>query len=179
MAREAFNKKQATNLVMRKLSNGIWSKIRKTPAFLAAACLGILACETPPQQEKWSGDLNGVWESAAYRVEINTPNNQDTTIIITIDEQDWKEKMNMKPIEAYFQADHKYIAEYRHLNDSLIRRHRGVWNTFGDTLVIIEPDAIYQYTMQWKNERVYFQSLVDWDADGKEDDVYYGIYRKK
>ncbi len=136
-------------------------------------------CDEAPKKEKWSGDLSGVWESASFRVEVRTPNNTDTTHLIEVSEQEWAQKMKMKPIEAYYQQDHKYVAEYRNLSDSLIRRHRGIWNTFGDTLVVIEPDAIYQYTMEWENQKVLFKSRVDWDADGLEDDIYIGIYKKR
>lgn len=147
--------------------------------FLSILFLIPVSCKEVPQATRWNGNLVGVWESSAFRVNVNTANNTDSSYQVVVPEEEWEDRMNMKPIEAYFQQDNKYIAEYRNLNDSLIRRHRGIWNTFGDSLVIIEPDAIYQYIMTRENKRVLFHSLVDWDGDGKEDDEYVGIYKKR
>jgi hypothetical protein len=156
--------------------------MRNPILFILSTLLFPLSCtESPPPTKitKWSGKLAGTWESSAFRVTINTANNSDSTYQDAISEDEWASRMKMKPIESYFQQDNKYIAEYRNLGDSLVRRHRGIWNIFGDSLVIIEPDAIYQYTLSREGDRVLFKSMVDWDGDGKEDDEYIGIYKKR
>ena len=53
-----------------------------------------------------------------------------------------------------------------------------MWNVFNDTLMMIEPNVTYQYTIsQQPNGLLKFSSIVDWDSDGVEDDDYLGVQR--
>lgn len=122
-------------------------------------------------------DLPGTWEALAFKVNINTFQNTDSTFVMEIKTGEWEEKMQMRPIQTEYSADNRYRSTYHNLSDSLIRTERGVWNVFGDTLMLISPEATYQYEVTLQGETAQFRSLLDWDGDGQEDDEYIGIQK--
>ncbi len=143
--------------------------------------MGCIACgkKNAPPPENPEEALIGEWENAAFKVDVASAEGGSEAYTVEVNKDEWEVKMNMLPIKTQFLPDHKYKAEYRSLGDSLLRRHRGIWKVFGDSLVIIEPDEIYQYQLKWIGSKtVHFQIMLDWDGDGQEDDDYKGIYEK-
>lgn len=100
----------------------------------------------------------------------------DSSYSIVVKEEEWEEKLHMRPIFTEFFPDHKYRMEYRDLADSLTQVNRGIWNVFGDTLMLIEPRATYQYRLESHPGELRFHTYLDWDGDGVEDDEYMGIW---
>lgn len=130
----------------------------------------------PPDLNK---ELPGTWEAVSVKVKVNSVMNEpDSSTTFEIKEEEWLDRMGVKPVRTYYQTDNKYRQEFRALNDTLLSISRGVWNTFGDTLMMIEPATTYQYTLRLKNGLAEFRALVDWDGDGEEDDDYTGVHRK-
>lgn len=103
---------------------------------------------------------------------------RDSSYSIEVKEGEWESKIGMRPVLTEFFPDHKYRREYHDLNDSLTQLNRGIWNVFGDTLMLIEPKATYQYRLKPVDGRLLFQTWLDWDGDGVEDDEYTGIQKK-
>jgi len=132
---------------------------------------------TPPPDLK--KELPGTWEAVSVKVQVNSAMNKpDSSATFEIKEEEWLDRMGVQPVRTYYQTDNKYRQEFRALNDTLLSISRGVWNTFGDTLMMIEPTTTYQYTISLKNGLAEFRALVDWDGDGEEDDDYMGVHRK-
>lgn len=129
-------------------------------------------------KEELTALLQGTWESITINVKINSMENTDSTAYFSIPEESWKNEYKVKPPRMFFEADQKYRREHRTFQDSLISRSRGIWNIFGDTLMMIEPDATYQYRVRPANGRITFYTLLDWDGDGLEDDEYEEVKRK-
>lgn len=102
----------------------------------------------------------------------------DSSYSISVREQEWEAKLGMRPILTEFFPDHKYRREYRDLQDSLTQVNRGIWNLFGDTLMLIEPGATYQYKLRLEGDFLRFETYLDWDGDGVEDDEYTGMQKK-
>jgi hypothetical protein len=79
--------------------------------------------------------LPGNWINEQILIVVNTANGTDSSYTISIKEDEWEQKLQQRPIITEYRADHTYRSEYRDLNDSLFRVSRGIWNTFGDTLL--------------------------------------------
>lgn len=125
-----------------------------------------------------SKSLPGVWENVSLLVTINTVENTDSTAYFEVKEENWSQMLGIKPIRTYYELDNKYRSEYYTAYDSLTDVRRGIWNTFGDTLMLIEPDASYTYEVKiLENGLGEFRALLDWDGDGQEDDEYLGVQR--
>lgn len=145
----------------------------------------FLACqsgESPANEEVASKvdlkkALPGTWESISVTVNINTANNTDSSYVFEVKEENWESKLGLKPLRSYYDYDNKYRLEYRSLVDTVINIDRGIWNVFGDTLMLIEPKATYQYIVKIENGFSEFRRIMDWDGDGEEDDEYLGIQR--
>lgn len=161
-------------------------KLKHTFLFLLFAGL-IYSCQTNSDpSENTSEDtvkldlktaIPGVWESVSIQVIVNSVNNTDSAYVFDVPEERWINILGIKPIKTYYEPDNKYRSEYRARNDSLVNETRGIWNVFGDTLMLIAPDATYQYDVSIKNGLGTFHCFLDWDGDGQEDDEYTGIQR--
>ena len=152
---------------------------------LSIVCCLFYSCSSEPTADTPTAPgpslkeaMPGVWESVSIRVNINTADNSDSTRIFEVPEENWEQMLGIKPIRTYYELDHKYRTEYRTRLDSLANMKRGMWNVFGDTLMLIEPDVTYQYIVALKpNGLAEFRSTLDWDGDGQEDDEYLGVQR--
>ncbi len=122
--------------------------------------------------------LPGTWEAVSIRTDIPTVDGTEADSVFEVSEEYWVEKYTLKPVVVVFQPDKKYRQEFRNDMDSLINEVRGIWNVFGDTLMMIEPNASYTYQVNIGKGIATFSASLDWDGDGEEDDTYQGKYRK-
>jgi len=122
--------------------------------------------------------LPGTWETIAFQVNIQSFQNTDSTFTMEIKEGEWESQMQMRPIQTVYELTNKYYSTYKNLSDSVIRIERGIWNVFGDTLLLVSPDATYTYQFLLQNEKAELRTLLDWDGDGQEDDEYIGIQKR-
>ncbi|MCB0705172.1 MAG: hypothetical protein KDC34_07670 [Saprospiraceae bacterium] len=134
--------------------------------------------ETPKVQVNLDSILIGTWENISLEVIVNSFNNTDSSFSILVPRGSWEEKLGIKPIKTTYDGNNTYQSEYRNPSDSLIRTTRGIWNIFGDTLMLIEPEATYEYKVRIRESMAEFQSILDWDGDGKFDDSYKGTQIK-
>ena len=95
----------------------------------------------------------------SLRVDINTANGTDTSYVFEVREEEWISRLGVKPVKTYYKLDNKYEQVFTSLTDTILSTSRGMWNVFGDTLMMVEPNAT-------------------WDGDGEEDDDYVGVHRK-
>ena len=130
--------------------------------------------ELPP----YDSLLVGAWENVSLKVTVNTIDNTDSIFTLMVPAGEWENKLGIKPIRTEYAPNNTYRSEYRNLQDSVIRITRGIWNVFSDTLLLIEPEATYQYLMRYRNDIIEFRSQLDWDGDGQDDDEYLGLQRK-
>ena len=135
--------------------------------------------QNKPQKEL-KDIMPGIWESVSLKVTVNSAGGKaDSTYIFEVPEEEWEQRLGINPIRTYYELDNKYRSEYRaYGNDSLMNLTRGIWNTFGDTLMLIEPDVTYIYDVEIKeNGTGIFRSFLDWDGDELPDDEYIGVQR--
>lgn len=122
--------------------------------------------------------LKGTWQTFQINVAINTADGRDTFRTESLTQEVWEKAFNMESPVYYFQADQKFRRVHRTLNGEIFSQSRGMWNTFGDTLVLIEPDTTYQYLVRIGNGKATFRTFLDWDDDGEADDEYQGLQRQ-
>ena len=144
----------------------------------------MLANRKPPRRKAQEEALDlkellqGTWQTTRISVAVNSVDGLDSFHVEELTEQIWERQFKMKPPIFYFQPDQKFRREHRTLNNDLFNESRGIWNVFGDTLMLIAEDATYQYTVKIGDGRVAWRSLEDWDEDGEVDDEYQSIHRQ-
>lgn len=133
---------------------------------------------TPPAVD-YREFLPGTWEKIGLTVDINSFNNQDSAFTVQVREEDWAETTQSLPTLTYFLLDNKYRQEFRALNGDTLFVSRGMWNIFGDTLHLVEPDTSYQFLLSINESRnLEMRRQIDWDGDGLDDDDYLEIHRR-
>ena len=123
-------------------------------------------------------EMPGTWEIVNIRVDIHSPEGQDTIIQFEIPENEWEPVYNVKPKRTYFEVDKRYREEFRSIRDSLISSNSGEWSVEGDSLFMTEADTSYHYKVSVARGFADFRSLIDWDGDGEKDDDYFARHRR-
>lgn len=123
-------------------------------------------------------DLAGTWQNISMLVKVNSFNRSDTSFIVDINEENWDQKMTIKPIVTTIQSDGTYTSEFRNSFDSLMYMPKGTWLLDGDTLIMEDQQATYKYQIFIDGSRAEFRSNMDWDGDGDMDDEYFGVQQK-
>ena len=135
----------------------------------------LTACNTGDR----SGDLLiGSWSNIDLEVLVNQRDPVDSVYTFEVLEGDWEQTLNIKPIVTEFRRDGSYRSEYRSLQDSVIREAEGFWKMDRDTLILIEDGTATSYHMELSDGKVTFRGWLDWDQDGKQDDLYSGRQKK-
>lgn len=149
--------------------------------------LTLTACESTTENQtsqttensELKTKLPGTWESVSLDVVINSVDGKDSSSRFTVEEANWMDRLGMPPVKTKFYAEgNKYVREFRNLRGELTDTLRGRWNVFGDTLMLIEPSATYQYLTNFVDGKLQLRSTVDWDGDGAADDDYLATERK-
>lgn len=123
--------------------------------------------------------LPGTWEAVSMYVQVNTADGlPDSNFVFRINDGDWMSIFSVSPPHTFFEKDHKYRIEFRDRRDSIMSVSRGMWNVFGDTLMMIEPDQTFQYKVRYDKGLIFFNGLRDWDEDGAEDDNFQEVRRR-
>ena len=112
-------------------------------------------------------EIVGKWESVSLQVAVNA----DSAYNFTVGSGKWESTLGRKPFKTHFKANNTYQIDYPDLNDSITETRRGIWNLFGDTLLLIENVSTYDYLITIKKDHIQYRSKVDWDNDGAIDDI--------
>lgn len=126
------------------------------------------------QTANYPKEIVGDWVSNSIKIDINA----DSAYHVFVAKGEWEAKLNHKPIQTTFRANNTYKIDYLNLQDSIFEKRRGVWNIFGDTLMLIEDDATYRYAIKMRRNHLQYQAKLDWDSDGEIDDTYTQIDQK-
>lgn len=149
--------------------------------FLLILFLGCSA-DSNKQPESNTEDLQtalpGTWESVSLRVDINTADYTDTSYVFEVREEEWIQRLGVKPVKTYYKLDNKYEQVFTSLTDTILSTTRGMWNVFGDTLMMVEPNSTYHYEATLEGGLMKLKARLDWDGDGAEDDDYLGVHRR-
>lgn len=159
-------------------------KIKDT--FLIVFFLSVTSCEQQKdaeQNKELSDRVVGEWHNLSLKIRMNTLNNTDSTRVFEVDERNWEQKMGIRPIRTIYRPDGSYNSEHRNLKDSIIYNPAGRWIILGDTIIMTdtfpERGPAYKYHVRIKGDIAEFTGIEDCDRDGKNDDHYFGVQRKK
>lgn len=123
--------------------------------------------------------LVGEWRNIYVRIAVH--HQSDPVNVMEADVSNWEERLEIKPIRTHFNADGSYYSEYLNLKDSLVNRPTGAWTVKGDSLVMNQRTpyaATYRYRLAVVGDIAVFNGNIDFNADGNNDDVYYGIQKR-
>lgn len=143
----------------------------------------IYACapNTPEPEQVATNDLDsklpGTWEVKYMKIEVDSYQNLDTNFVFEVGEELWERQYAVRPFRTYFAQDSTFRTVRRGLNGNTMSEDRGLWKIFGDTLMLIQPNATLQYKVLIENGQAKWAGVIDWDLDGQDDDVYYAEYR--
>jgi hypothetical protein len=136
----------------------------------------------PPEMDTTSTDnglknsLVGMWQSDALVVGIDTINNSENSVILEVTKDQWTEKLRMQPIQTIFNSNNTYITAYTSSDGKLIKMTAGKWNMGKNQLKIHQlfpEERQMNYRIDFTAGCAELRSRLDFDNDGKEDDLFY------
>jgi hypothetical protein len=119
-------------------------------------------------------EIIGDWVANSIKIDIKS----DSATQVYVAKGEFETKLNHKPMQTTFLPNNTYQIDYLNLQDSIFEKRRGVWNIFGDTLLLIEDDATYKYAIKMRHNHLQYQAQLDWDNDTEVDDTYTQIDQK-
>jgi hypothetical protein len=135
----------------------------------------LVGCKN--SEESLQDQLVGEWSNLSMKITTNSKNNTDSNEVFEVDRAKWEETLKIKPIRTLFRADSTYNSPHFNLKDSLVFNPSGKWWVEGDKVYFLQlfpsTDASY-FTLSINKDTATFEGPVDWDEDGKKDDIYFG-----
>ena len=153
--------------------------------YLVIAISVLLSCNDnkgkeqsqPVDDTSTSQKLIGEWNNLYLNVKVDSKKNTAEQEELIVTREEWESKLKIKPIRTFFREDSTWNSAHYNLNDSLVYNPSGKWWVQGDSIVMLQtfpsPDTTL-YFLTLKSDTASFESLLDWDGDGKKDDRYLG-----
>jgi hypothetical protein len=141
---------------------------------LVLATLIIISCNNEKVKRE---QMFGEWNNLSIRVDIETKMNTDSNEVLTVEQAEWEQRLKIKPIRTYLRADSTWNSAHYNLNDSLIYNPSGKWWIDNDSLIMVQTFPSIDtssYLIKLSKDTASFTSRLDWDMDGKKDDLYVG-----
>lgn len=129
-------------------------------------------------QSNMGDKLIGTWENTTLNVQTNTAQGQDTTINLVIENGQWEEVLGIKPIITTYLKDGSFKSEYFGPDGKPVGTEEGTWRIRNDSLVLKSGGYDNVYKVIFEGEQARFISYLDWDQDGKTDDLYDGWQKR-
>jgi hypothetical protein len=156
--------------------------MKNTRSLLLLMLLASCGGEGNDKQEL-SKRLVGEWRNADMKITMNSYMNSDSTRVFEVNEQNWEQKMRMRPLHTIFNENGTYRSPHISLKDSIFYDPVGKWVIQGDTLIMQDTfpkrGLKYKYKIIIEDENAEFRGLEDCDNDGKADDEYVGRQRRQ
>lgn len=152
-------------------------------SFFTLILLSLLSCGPSEEEkkatstQKLSNALPGTWQITYMRVGINTYQATKKDSLFEAREETWENQFQVKPFRMFFDRDKKYHQTFRGRDNSLISEYYGIWKLKGDTLTLMQSDQTLEYKVEINQGQIFMTSLMDWDGDQTEDDIYYSRQR--
>ena len=127
--------------------------------------------------ETKSGQIIGIWESRFLYVIQQTVDGSTTSRILNVTPEDYEQVLGLRTVRAYFNEDDSYFGEYIDVDGNVVKSDSGKWAISGDTITISQFDPsgsmkIINYHLEIRGDTAVFNSLLDYDGDGAEDDTF-------
>ena len=125
-------------------------------------------------------DLIGEWRNVYLKITLHSKN-KPTATTMEADSSNWEQRIGIKPIRTHYLKDGTYYSEYLNLKDSVVRKPTGIWTIKGDSLFMTQltPNkATYHFHLTINKDRATFTGIIDFDAEGVNNDEYYGVQKR-
>ncbi|MEO9965315.1 MAG: hypothetical protein ABJF11_05985 [Reichenbachiella sp.] len=132
---------------------------------------GLLSCSSHQIDQKL---LLGTWKNTELRVKMNSFKNEDSIKWLIAKAGEWEKVLKMKPIETTYFPDGTFESKYNGLDGQLLGTEKGQWQLTNDSLILRSANYNNSYKIYYIDHQLRFVSLLDWDEDGKKDDLYDG-----
>ncbi|MEO0474269.1 MAG: YciI family protein [Bacteroidota bacterium] len=153
--------------------------------YIASCILFIFACQSSPG-EKASAPVSdeigmesvaGLWVSRSVHVIIDTKDGGMESDTIIAEEADYPTVLGIYGSQGIYNLDSSVTSYYMGPNDSILGEVPGRWYMKGDSMIMTsgnENRAREAYRVQIDGDKATFTGWVDWDTDGKADDLFSG-----
>jgi hypothetical protein len=126
--------------------------------------------------------IYGQWRNVSMKLHMNTYRGSDSAFTLDVNETNWEQVMNIRPIRTYFWSDNTYNSMHLDLNDSLFYNPAGRWYLKFDSIFMVDTfpkkGPVYKYKLKTNGTIAEFTGVEDLDGDGKADDEYFGTQRR-
>jgi len=152
-------------------------------AFITMLCLIVISSCKPEVESKnhetKSDQIIGIWDSKFMYVIQETANGSTTSRILNVTPEDYGQVLRLRTVRAYFNEDESFIQKYIGVDGNVVKSDSGKWAITGDTITISQFDLsanmkIINYHLEIRGDTAIFNSLMDYDGDGAEDDTFRG-----
>jgi hypothetical protein len=152
----------------------------------------LFACSrapvVPPAQEESAASgtalknsLVGMWQMNSLVIGFDTIHNTQTSCVLQIGADEWNEKLKLQPIQTLFSPNKTYISAYCTDEGKIIRFTTGKWEVEKNQLKIHQlfpSDKQMNYRIDVSDGCAQLRSKMDFDEDGKSDDLFYCEMKK-
>lgn len=122
----------------------------------------------------------GAWQADMLIIDVNSFEDSDTTFTVKVYNDNWEMLMQIKPPIIRIKNDGTFTSTTYNLEDELVQESNGNWWMDGDSLYMEDVQkTLYQYKVFIDGDLAEFKSWIDWDMDGKKDDHYFGVQKRK
>ena len=142
--------------------------------FALALSLCLFGCESKPGITK--EQFIGTWENLNIHATLKMDDGSDSLVIVN--EGEWETKLFIKPIVSEFKADGSFTSAYYSPDGDLLNQGNGKWEIRNDSLVLAYDGFTFVYKVTFAADSARFESMLDFDQDGKSDDFYDSWQRK-
>ena len=148
----------------------------RTVAIPVLMGLALLAgCDRQPPVAAPPHPLVGRWTTDDVLVFYDAVERSLDAKTFHVTPEDWAEVLGLEPRQTDFAPDGTYWSEQRGVDGTIVERTTGRWAANEGVLTLIQLTPVatqlrYQYKVN--GSRLTFESRLDWDSDGAEDDFY-------
>lgn len=128
------------------------------------------------QQASLHDRMIGTWENTSLTVTMKLGDGSDSAMVIA--DGEWEQVLKIKPIVSVFAEDGTFTSTYYDLNGNQLGQESGKWFVRNDSLVMDSDAYNSAYKVTFDGAKARFVSYIDWDQDGKPDDLYDGWQKK-
>ena len=141
--------------------------------FTLITCVFLYSCQSEPgiTKEQFIGTWENLNISATLRV-----GDKDSAFVVKSGE--WETKLGIKPIIAEFNEDGSFSSKYYAPDGTLVNQADGQWEVRNDSLALAYDGFNFVYKVTFSADSARFVSLLDFDQDGDDDDLYDSWQRK-
>jgi hypothetical protein len=152
----------------------------------------FLSCSktpVPPVQENncdpsaydLGNSLVGMWKSDAVIVGIDTIHNSSTSVVLQVNKEEWNDRLHIQPVQTIFNPNKTYVSAYTTTDGKVIKVTAGKWDVGKNQLNIHQlfpNDKQMNYRIDLSDGFAELRSKLDFDGDGKQDDIFYCQMKK-